>query len=139
MQKAASYMKRVLVGVVMVGLAGQLHAAGQKPEKTQGLEGTTTAIEEFPLAAQIPAMAGYALRGRRITIVPGGAITEHSHAERPGIVYIVEGTMTEHRGDVARVVKAGDSWPEDAGTVHWFENTGDKPCVIWSVDLVPKK
>lgn len=127
-----------MIGTTLVAMAAVTFAATKAPEKTQGLEGTNTSVQQFPLAAQIPAMAGYELRGRRITIVPGGAIVEHSHAERPGIVYIVEGSMTEHRGDVARMVKPGDSWAEDAGTVHWFENTTDKPCIIWAVDLVKK-
>jgi len=132
-------MSKVLAGMAILALAGHVQAAGQKPERTQGLEGTLTAVEEIPLAAQNPAMAGYALRGRRITVLPGGAITEHSHADRPGIAYILEGTVTEYRGAVARVVKAGDTWVEDAGTVHWFENVSDKPCVIWVADLVVKK
>jgi quercetin dioxygenase-like cupin family protein len=113
-------------------------AADNKPDKTQGMEGSNTAVMQFPLAAQIPQMAGYELRGRRITVAPGGAVTEHSHATRPGMVYILEGSMTEHRGDAARVVKAGDSWAEDANTVHWFRNTTDKPCVFWAVDVVKK-
>jgi quercetin dioxygenase-like cupin family protein len=113
-------------------------AAENKPDKTQGLQGSDTAVMQFPLAAQIPQMAGYELRGRRITVVPGGAVTEHAHTTRPGMVYILEGSMTEHRGDVARVVKAGDTWAEEANTVHWFKNTTDKPCVFWAVDVVKK-
>jgi quercetin dioxygenase-like cupin family protein len=113
-------------------------SAEKKPEKTQGMEGSKTPVMQFPLAAQIPVMAGYELRGRRIVVAPGGAVTEHSHASRPGMVYILEGSMTEHRGDVARVVKPGDTWAEDANTVHWFVNSTDKPCVFWAVDLVEK-
>lgn len=139
MSKIAKITSVAVLSAALAAGTAYSFAAGKKPEKTQGLEGTQTSIQQFPLAAQIPSMAGYELRGRRITIVPGGAITEHSHADRPGIVYILEGSMTEHRGDVARVVKPGDSWAEDAGTVHWFENTTDKPCVIWAVDLVAKK
>jgi quercetin dioxygenase-like cupin family protein len=110
--------------------------AETKPQKTQGID--ATALQQFPLAAQIPAMAGYELRGRRIVIAPGGTITEHSHADRPGIVYILEGTLTEYRNGVARIVKPGDTWAEEANTVHWIENKTDKPCVIWAVDLVKK-
>lgn len=128
----------IVMGTALVAVAAVVFAAGKPPEKTQGLEGTQTAVQQFPLAAQIPAMAGYELRGRRVTVVPGGAIVEHSHADRPGIVYILEGSMTEYRGTAVRVVKAGDTWAEDASTVHWFENTTDKPCVIWAVDLVKK-
>ena len=109
-------------------------SAGQKPEKTQGL--TDVRLQQFPLGAQISAMAGYELRGRRVTLAPGGAVIEHSHADRPGIVYILEGSLTEGRGGKARVYKAGDSWAEDTTALHWLENTTDKPAVFVAVDLV---
>lgn len=112
-------------------------AFGQtKPQKTQGIDAVE--LQQFPLAAQIPSMDGYELRGRRIAIAPGGTITEHSHADRPGIVYILEGSLTEHRNGIARVVRPGDTWSEDANTIHWIENTTDKPATIWAVDLVKK-
>ncbi|HEY8102818.1 MAG TPA: cupin domain-containing protein [Burkholderiaceae bacterium] len=111
--------------------------AETKPQKTQGIE--PAVLQQFPLAAQVPAMDGYELRGRRIIIAPGGTITEHSHADRPGIVYILEGSLTEHRKGVGRVVKPGDTWAEEADTIHWIENTTDKPAVIWAVDLVKKQ
>jgi quercetin dioxygenase-like cupin family protein len=108
-----------------------------KPEKTQGLD--VTPLQLHALAEQIPAMEGYELRTRRIAIMPGGTIAEHSHADRPGVVYVLEGSMTEHRGDTARIVKPGDTWTEAGDTVHWMENTSGKICIIVAVDLVPKK
>jgi quercetin dioxygenase-like cupin family protein len=138
MSKIAKLTVASAMAVLFAAGASCASAADEKPTKTQGLEGSDKSVMQFPLAAQIPEMAGYELRGRRITVVPGGAVTEHSHATRPGMVYILEGSMTEHRGNVARVVKAGDTWAEDANTVHWFKNTTDKPCVIWAVDLVKK-
>src|SRR5450631_1017317 len=104
-----------ITALLLVGITNSF--AAQKPEKTQGLG--ETVLQQFPLAAQIPAMQGYELRGRRIVIAPGGAVTEHSHADRPGIVYILEGSMTEHRGEIARTVNVGDTWAEDVNTLHW--------------------
>jgi quercetin dioxygenase-like cupin family protein len=127
--------KKIILAVALAGCAMGAFAA--KPEKTQGLE--VTPLELHALSAQIPAMKGYELRARRIVIEPGGTIAEHSHADRPGVVYILEGSMTEHRGDTARVVKSGDTWTEALDTVHWMENTSGKPCVIIAVDLVVKK
>lgn len=111
--------------------------AETKPQKTQGLDASL--LQQFPLAAQIPSMDGYELRGRRIVLAPGGTVTEHSHADRPGIVYILEGTLTEYRNGVGRIVKPGDTWAEEANTVHWMENTTDKPAIFWAVDLVKKQ
>ncbi|MCZ2722217.1 cupin domain-containing protein [Marinomonas sp. 15G1-11] len=108
-----------------------------KPEKTQGIE--VTPLELQALGAQISVMDGYDIRARRLVINAGGTISEHSHSDRPGVVYILEGSMTEHRGDVARVVKAGDTWHESLDTVHWMENTSGKPCVVLAIDLVAQK
>jgi quercetin dioxygenase-like cupin family protein len=105
--------------------------AEQKPEKTQGLE--ESRLQQFPLSQIAP---GRDLRTRRIVFAPGGTVAEHSHSDRPGIVYVLEGSMTEHRGGKAREVKAGDTWIEDASTLHWLANTTDKPCVFLAVDLV---
>lgn len=124
----------IAAGFLMAYQSGTF--AETKPQKTQGIDAKV--LQQFPLAAQIPAMAGYELRGRRIVIAPGGTITEHSHSDRPGIVYILEGTLTEHRNGVARIVKPGDTWAEEANTVHWMENKSDKPTVIWAVDLIKK-
>lgn len=136
MPRVARSSAAIATGVMLVVGATYLVAAGQKPEKNQGMD--EARLQQFPVAAHISTMPGYELRGRRIAMAPGGTAVEHSHADRPGFVYILEGSMTEHRGDVARVVKVGDSWHEDANTVHWMENTTDKPCVFLAVDLVKK-
>lgn len=129
----------VVKNIALVAALGlcSVGAFAAKPEKTQGLD--VSPLELHALEAQIPAMKGYELRARRIVIAPGGTIAEHSHADRPGVVYILEGTMTEHRGDVSRQVTAGDTWTEALDTVHWMENTSGKPCTIIAVDLVLKK
>src|SRR5713101_2624856 len=108
--------------------AAYAYSAGIKPDKTEGLN--PTVLHQFEFGSQIPKAKGLELRARRIVITPGGHVTEHSHADRPGVVYVLEGSLTEHRGDVARVVNAGDTWVEDAGTVHWFENVTAKQAVI---------
>ena len=121
-------------GTLLVAATTSAVAQERKPTKTQGLE--EMRLEQFSLPLQVS--SGYELRARRIVFAPGGTVVEHAHAERPGIVYVLQGSMTEHRGDSARLVKAGETWVEDAGTVHWLENTSNAPCVFVSVDLVRK-
>jgi quercetin dioxygenase-like cupin family protein len=135
MKKIEKMIAAVIAGSFLVAYQTSAFAE-TKPQATQGIDATVS--QQFPLGAQIPAAEGYALRGRRIVVAPGGTISEHSHADRPGIVYILEGTLTEHRNGTVRVVKPGDSWAEEANTVHWIENTTDKPVVIWAVDLIKK-
>jgi uncharacterized cupin superfamily protein len=70
-------------------------------------------------------------------IEPGGVFGPiHDHKERPGTVYILQGTITDHRHGVATDYGPGVGWPEDRNTTHWLENRGTIPAVEISVDIV---
>lgn len=118
------------------------HAADTAPEKPVGLTGTADAVGLVDLAPHnLPGSASdYDLRARTIGIAAGGAIHNHPHAGRPGIVRVTKGTVIEYRGTAKRTLKVGDSWYENADTAHWFRNPSKtKAAEIWVVDLVPKK
>ena len=60
-----------------------------------------------------------------LTIEPGGVFGPiHDHQGRPGTVYILQGTITDHRDGVATDYGPGVGWPEDRNTTHWLENRG---------------
>ena len=103
-------------------------------------ETSGVAVQELAtvdLAREIEGMAGHELRMRMVTIEPGGVFGPiHDHRGRPGIVYIVQGTITDHRNGVATDYGPGVGWPEDRDTVHWLENRGTSPAVEISVDIV---
>jgi quercetin dioxygenase-like cupin family protein len=89
------------------------------------------------LADEIEGMAGHQLRMRMVTIEPGGVFGPmHDHIGRPGTVYILQGTITDHRNGVATDYGPGVGWPEDRNTFHWLENRGAIPAVEISVDIV---
>ena len=91
------------------------------------------------LDQEIEGMAGRQLRMRIVTIEPGGVFGPiHDHAGRPGTVYVLEGTITDHRDGVATEYGPGPGWPEDRDTLHWLENRGTVPAVEISVDIVKK-
>lgn len=74
---------------------------------------------------------------RMVTIEPGGVFGPvHDHIYRPGIVYILQGTITDHREEVTADYGPGVGWPEDRDTKHWLENRGTIPAVEISVDEV---
>jgi quercetin dioxygenase-like cupin family protein len=125
-----------LTSILLMGYATYAYSE-TKPQKTQGIDPVT--LQHFLFADQVKPTETYELRGRRIVIAPGGTIAEHSHADRPGIVYVIEGLVTEYRNGQGRVMKPGESWAEDAGTIHWIENATDMPAVIWAVDIVKKQ
>ncbi len=85
-------------------------------------------------------MKGLMLRTRRLTIAPGGFVPTHSHADRPAIIYIISGKISEHSTlcSVPIVHKAGESTGEFGASLdHWWENKGKEPVVLTSSDIVP--
>jgi quercetin dioxygenase-like cupin family protein len=94
-------------------------------------------LASVDLGAEIPGMEGRRLRMRMVTIEPGGVFGPlHDHAGRPGTVYVLEGTITDHRDGTTTEYGPGLGWPEDKNTLHWLENRGTVPAVEISVDVV---
>lgn len=107
----------------------------QAVPETRGV--TVKLLSSLDLGPEIEGMAGRQLRMRLVTIEPGGVFGPlHSHADRPGTVYILQGTITDHRNGVATDYGPGLGWPEDRHTTHWLENRGTVAAVEVSVDIV---
>ncbi|MGE5146137.1 MAG: cupin domain-containing protein [Candidatus Eiseniibacteriota bacterium] len=81
---------------------------------------------------------GRLLRLRRLEIKPGGVVPWHSHGDRPAIIYIIKGTITEYASNCAVPIvhHAGEATPEMSGTSHWWKNTGKETVVLLSADLL---
>lgn len=98
---------------------------------------TVTLLATVDLGPEIEGMEGRQLRMRMFTIAPGGVLGPiHDHRDRPGTVYILQGTITDHRDGVATEYGPGVGWPEDRNTEHWLENRGTIPAVEISVDII---
>ena len=108
---------------------------GQPAPETKGV--TSEVLATVDLGPEIEGMEGRQLRMRMVTIDPGGVFGPiHDHEDRPGIVYVLEGTITDHRDGVATDYGPGVGWPEDRNTRHWLENKGATRAVEISVDIV---
>jgi len=109
-------------------------SAEQAPE-TRGV--SVELLTTVDLGPEIPGMEGRQLRMRMVTIEPGGVFGPvHDHKDRPGTVYVLQGTITDHRGGVTTDYGPGVGWPEDRHTLHWLENRGTVAAVEISVDVV---
>lgn len=103
--------------------------------ETKGVSVTLLATVE--LGPEIEGMDRRRLRMRMVTIEPGGVFGPiHDHKGRPGTVYVLRGTITDHRDGVATDYGPGVGWPEDRNTTHWLENKGPIEAVEISVDIV---
>ncbi len=107
----------------------------QAAPETKGV--TVQLLATLDLGPEVEGMAGRQLRMRMVTIEPGGVFgLIHNHQDRPGLVYILQGTITDHREGVAKEYGPGVGWPEDQHTTHCIENRGTTPAVEISVDIV---
>jgi uncharacterized cupin superfamily protein len=94
-------------------------------------------LAALDLGPEIEGMTGRQLRMRLVTMQPGAVFGPlHDHKDRPGLVYILQGTITDHRDGVATDYGPGLGWPEDHTTLHWLENRGALPAVEISVDII---
>ncbi len=108
---------------------------GQAIPETRGVAAELLAT--LDLGPEIEGMAGHQLRMRLFTFEPGAVFGPiHDHIGRPGIVYILQGTITDHRDGVATDYGPGVGWPEDSNTRHWLENRGTSTAVEISFDLI---
>jgi len=135
-------------------LAGETHSRPsvvpdheRAPEHNQLLQGPTEnkgiksvlALGNVALEGELASLAGKQLRAREITLEPGGVVAVHQHQGRPGIAYILEGQVVEHRSDHAEPIhrKVGAVAVEKTGLSHWWENKSDQPMRALVIDIVP--
>lgn len=110
-----------------------------RPENKTPAKGVTdTVLTTIDVSNEPAAIAGRSFRLRRLMIQPGGVVPWHSHSERPAIIYVVQGSVTEYASScsVPIVHKAGESTRELHTTAHWWKNTGKGVAILLSSDLL---
>ncbi len=88
--------------------AGLGIAIGQQtpPTEKKGVSGVK--LQAVDLGPEIEGMEGRQLRLRKVTFEPGGHAGIHSHKDRPGVVYVLQGTVIDHRDGAATEYRAGE-------------------------------
>lgn len=120
----------------LAGFSAGIAMAQQRAAPTDNQGVRTEAVSGLDLTGAIEGVEGRQLRLRRITLEPGGHIAVHAHTGRPGSVFVLEGTLTEHRdGREARDYRAGEAFTEPVDIRHWAENRGTVPVVFLAVDV----
>lgn len=112
---------------------------GQKMSTAAAKDVTDVVRAATDLSREPAAIPGRQFRLRQLDVKPGGVVPWHSHGNRPAMIYIVSGEIVEYASNCAAPIvhKAGDVASEKAGTSHWWQNTGNVPAVLISVDLFP--
>ena len=111
---------------------------GQKPSAAPAKGVTDTVLGSMELANQPVGVQDRVFRMRRLSIKPGGVVPWHSHDDRPALIYVAVGQVTEYASNCAVPIvhNPGDVAQEIKGTLHWWQNTGGGPAVLISADLL---
>jgi quercetin dioxygenase-like cupin family protein len=115
---------------------------GQKPGATMPKDVTDAVLASIDLATQPSVGVDDRLfRMRRLAIKPGGVVPWHSHDERPALIYVAIGEVTEYASNCAVPIvhHPGEVAVEQKGVSHWWRNTGTGTVVLISADLLMKQ
>ena len=110
-------------------------AVGQNaPSESTGMR--TSPPAALDQGGEIDGVEGRQLKLRMVTLESGCVSGFHSHNGRPGVAYVLQGTLSEHaEGGGVHVRSQGESWTEGKAIMHWVENKGGNPVVIVAVDV----
>lgn len=143
------FFRAVLVTGAVVLFGGNAHAGEcpadkvakgsvtSGPDKPVGV--TDMVIGSIDLAQKAVAFKGENFRMRQLVVQPGGIVPWHSHSERPAIIYVVSGSITEYRSNCAVPIehKSGEVTVEfGAELAHWWKNNSKEPAVLLSADIL---
>lgn len=127
------------IGAGLLGIAlafGLGVAVGQQAAPTESKGVKISPATALDLGQEIDTVEGRQLRLRVVTLDPGGVVAVHTHKGRPGVAYVLQGTLSEHReGGSTKERHQGESWTEGKDTTHWAENRGAEPVVVVAVDV----
>jgi quercetin dioxygenase-like cupin family protein len=108
-----------------------------KPGATEPKDVKDTVLASIDLGKEIDGFQSRALRTRMLEIQPGGVVPWHSHEDRPALIYVLEGTVTEYASNCAVPIvhKAGEVSVETKEVAHWWKNTGKTVVKLLSSDV----
>ncbi len=138
--KRASFLSAMLFFIfansIQAHPVAEAEAEFTGPSETKGIE-SINSRGVIDLGTEFNGMEGKQMRAREFTIEPGGVVGVHTHNNRPGYAYILEGTIIEHRNDADGPIvhEAGGLAIEKNGVAHWWENTSDKKVKALVVDI----
>lgn len=147
--RAAGFIASVIAGFTAFSAqAGECPAdqlrpdgSGQQAGATMPKDVTDTVLATTDLSQEMVGVEDHQFRIRRLELMPGGEVPWHSHEDRPAMIYIVSGEVTEYASTCAVPIlhKAGDVAPETHTTAHWWKNTGKEKAVLISADILHDK
>lgn len=119
--------------VVFAVIVAANHVASAEQQKPAPPRPTSESVAKVNLAeVGLPAGAASATR---FVYAPGMAMTPHTHTGRTSIIVVVQGHLTEHRGDVVHVYGPGDVITVAEGATHANSNAGPETLIYVEVNI----
>ena len=117
--------------------AAQVTTEGQKAGATSHKDVSEKLLGQIDLSKEKVAVANHHFRMRRLEIKPGGEVAWHSHGDRPALIFVVSGSITEYSSHCAIPIEhaAGELSVEQGGLSHWWKNNTKQPVVLISADI----
>jgi quercetin dioxygenase-like cupin family protein len=100
-------------------------AGAQAPAPPKGFNTTTLGV--IDLGPEIEGMKGRVLRMSTTTVAPGGVMPAHPHKDRPEIIFVQQGNLTEIRNGAAKEYGPGSVLVMTRDIVHSLENRSSAP------------
>jgi len=116
----------------------QVTTTGGQSNGSKGTkDGTDVLLGQIDLSKEQVKVPGRLFRFRRLVIEPGGEVPWHNHADRPALIYVVSGAITEYSSHCKVPIehKAGDLSMESGGLSHWWKNSSSEPAVLVAADI----
>jgi len=110
---------------------------GQKPGAKAHKDVEEKLLGQIDLSKEKVNIPGRLLRMRRLVVQPGGEVAWHSHEDRPALIYIISGNITEYSSHCSVPIEhpAGDLSVEAGGLSHWWKNNGKEAATLISADI----
>jgi len=110
---------------------------GQKAGATAPKDVTDKVLATIDLSKEKVAVKDRQFRMRELVVQPGGIVPWHDHGDRPAIIFIVSGEITEFASTcrLPIVHRAGEVSHESIGLQHWWKNEGKAPAKLISADI----
>lgn len=127
----------IAFGFLLSAVMPKVQAALTGPSEHKGLSvGMLAELSAETMEATI-GLEGYTMRMRSVGIAPGGQIAQHSHADRPGIVTVVQGEWVEGQPTGEKTFNAEEygTFPETEETIHWVYNRTNAPATALVCDI----
>jgi quercetin dioxygenase-like cupin family protein len=112
-------------------------ANARQPVDFKALGVTDTTLGSIDLGKERVKLANHELRFRKLVIEPGGIVPWHSHDDRPALIFVQQGEISEFASNCAGPIvhKAGEIRAETNGTAHWWKNFGDVAVILYVGDV----